>query len=109
MNPLYTQIVDSKLVKGLLIVREDSNNYPIEKSNIYALNSDNEIVWFAELPSLGEIYINPIVWDSSINPNATDWNDYYLKNENSFVVSSAQETVCIDYITGKILSKEFTM
>lgn len=107
MNPLHTHIVESKAVKDLIIVRECSKDYPIEKSNIYALNSNGDIVWFAELPSPGNIYVNPVVWDSCINPNASSWNDYYLKDETSFVVSSAQETVCIEYLTGKISSKEF--
>ena len=99
-SPLHTKIIEKKRINEVTIIRESPDNYPKNKSNIYAVNDVGDIVWFAELPIIGDIYTNPIQWNKDMTINA---------NLNSFVVSSWKGiTVSIDYKTGEIKSKKFT-
>lgn len=106
---IYTAIVQRKFIGGFEIIRENSNNYPKGKSNIYAKNNKGNIVWYAELPLTGDIYPNPIQWNKSLNAKAKDWDHFYVDNPETFSVSSRHcYTVSILYKTGKILQSEFT-
>jgi hypothetical protein len=106
---LHTQIVDLKKTNEITVVREDPDNYPKGKSNIYAKNEEGEILWFSELPVTGDSYCNPIQWCKDINSESTCWNSFYKNNPNSFVVSSWNcYTVSIDIRNGKIINKVFT-
>ena len=106
---IHTEIVDKKTVDDIEIIRENPDNYPKGKSNIYAKNNEGRIVWYAELPLTGDIYPNPIQWDKGINQNGKNWDDFLSVSNNSFVVSSWNcYTVSIEYKNGKIIHKEFT-
>jgi hypothetical protein len=108
-KPIYTEIIECKKFDDLTIIRESPNNYPKGKSNIYAKNTNNEIIWFAALPVTGDIYCNSIQWNKNINPNAKDWKEFVFDDSNAFVVASWNcFTVSINNINGKILHKEFT-
>ena len=109
ISPLHTKIVEKKRVNDVTIIRESPDNYPRGKSNIYAINDASCIVWFAELPITGDIYVNPIQWNKEININSNNWNSFYENDSDSFVVSSWNcFTVSIDCKTGKIKNKVFT-
>ena len=106
---IHTEIVDRKTVNGIEIIRENPDNYPKGKSNIYARNREGKILWYAELPLTGDIYPNPIQWDKGINKSGKTWDDFLTVSNNSFVVSSWNcYTVSIDYKNGKIIHSEFT-
>lgn len=106
---LHTEIVDLKNFNEITIIREAPENYPKGKSNIYAKNSKGEILWFAELPLTGDIYFNPIQWEKDIDNESINWNSFYKKKPDSFVVSSWNcYTVGIDIQNGKIINKVFT-
>lgn len=105
----HTEIIDSKIAGELKIIQVNTTNFPKGKSNIYALNNEEKIVWYAELPLKGDNYPNPIQWDKSLNEKATSWDDFYIDNPYAFSVSSSNGyTVSISYNTGKILQSEFT-
>ena len=109
IQAIHTDILDEKEIDSLLIIRENPNNYPKGKSNIYAKDSFGQIVWYAELPFTDDIYPNPIQWNKSLNVNSKNWTEFIQKSTNSFVVSSWKGiTVSVDYKTGKIIQKEFT-
>ncbi len=109
IKPIHTNILDKKAIGDLQIIRENPDNYPKGKSNIYAKDSFGKIIWYAELPLTGDIYSNPIQWNKSINADSKIWSEFIQENSNSFVVSSWNcYTVSIDYRNGKILQKEFT-
>ncbi|WP_299683595.1 hypothetical protein [uncultured Dokdonia sp.] len=106
---IHTEIVDRKILDEIEIIQENSDSYPKGKSNIYAKNNEGDIIWYAELPITGDIYLNSIQWDKGINKNGKTWNDVLTLSNNSFVVSSWNcYIVSIDYKYGKIISKEFT-
>lgn len=108
-RPIYTEIIQYKEFDDLTIIRESPTNFPKGKSNIYAKNSTDEIIWFAELPITGDVYCNSIQWNKNINPNAKDWKEFVFDDSNAFVVASWNcFTVSINNINGKILHKEFT-
>jgi len=50
IEPLHTQI--QKTIKAMVgtIILEEANGFPREKSNLYCLGQDGEIVWQAEKP-----------------------------------------------------------
>ncbi|MFA7290551.1 MAG: hypothetical protein WC055_16885 [Melioribacteraceae bacterium] len=106
---IHTEIVDRKTVGDLEIIRENPNNYPKAKSNIYAKNREGKIEWYSELPLTGDIYPNPIQWNKSLNEKGKSCDDFYVDNPETFSVSSWYcYTVSISYKTGKILQTEFT-
>jgi hypothetical protein len=106
----FTKIDEFRKVgPNCIIVREDTTNYCINKSNIYCLDDRLEPVWFSDLPFDGDNFPNEIAWDKAINENGTSWTEYRVNNANSFVCSSWQGfTVTIDYKTGIILKSLFT-
>ena len=109
IEPIHTKIIDFRTIKNITIIRETPDNYPIGKSNIYARNSNGQIIWYAELPIAGDTYCNPVQWNKSINDDADKWDAIYKDNSNSIVVSSWNGfTVCIDSRNGKIIHKIFT-
>lgn len=66
-------------------------------------------MWYAELPKIGDIYLNPIQWNKSLNDKSKDWNGFYVDNPETFLVSSWHcFTVSISYKTGKISQSKFT-
>lgn len=106
---LYTEITDSKTVNGLEIIHENFRNFPDSVSNIYAKNQKGEIVWYAEVPSPGDLYTETILWNKSIQKNAKNWEELFVDNPRAFSVASWNGfTGTIDYETGKIISSEFT-
>ncbi|TLP80904.1 hypothetical protein [Maribacter sp. ACAM166] len=106
---IHTDILESKRIDSITVVRENPDNYPKGKSNIYAKDIDNNVIWSAELPLIGDTYCNPIQWNKGINKDAISWDDFFSESNNSFVVSSWNcFTVSIDYKNGKIIHKELT-
>ena len=109
IQAIHTNILDEKEISDLRIIREDPNNYPKGKSNIYAKNAFGQIVWYAELLFTDDIYSNPIQWNKNLNIGGKNWNELIQESINSFVVSSWKGvTVSIDYKSGKLIQKEFT-
>jgi hypothetical protein len=109
LKPIHTIVVDSRTIDDITIIREDPENYPKGKSNIYAKNFQGDIIWYAELPITGDIYCNPIQWNQTINENADSWNDLYESDAHSFAVCSwLCFTVAINIRSGKIIRKVFT-
>ena len=108
-SPIHTTILEEKRITDFTIIRENSNNYPKGKSNIYAKNSLGEIIWNAELPFQDDFYPNPIQWNKTLKEDSKNWSELIEKSTTSFIVSSWNGvTVCIDYKNGKILQSKFT-
>ncbi len=98
-----------KVAPNRIIVREDTENYDDNKSNIYCLDDNFKIVWFSDQPFNKDTFPNQIVWDKEINDNGTSWNDYVVDNINTMTCSSWKGfTVSISYKTGKIIKSLFT-
>lgn len=91
--PLHTAIKEVIEFDGeLRIIREDGYLYPEGISNLYALNQNDEIRWFAELPIENDTYCNSMVVINGQIRSST-WNGF---------------TVWLDPMNGKIISKRFT-
>ena len=105
----FCKIEEFKKVKeNCIIVREEYFNEDINNhSNIYCLDNNLNIIWFAKSPFRNETFVNPIRWDLEFYEIKT--GIAYRKNENTFVCSTwGSVTVNIDYLTGKILKKMLT-
>lgn len=108
-SPIHTTILEVKRIADLIVIRENSNNYPKGKSNVYAKNSLGEIIWNAELPFADDFYPNPIQWNKTLKVDSKNWSELIEESTTSFVVSSSKGvTVSIDYKNGKIVQSEFT-
>jgi len=42
-------------------VREDYHGYPKDESNLYLVDSENNVVWFAQRAMKDDCYANPVV------------------------------------------------
>ena len=92
-----------------MIVRESTVNYPLGKSNIYCVDNNLNVIWFAELPFKNDNYPNEIIWNSKINKDSENWNDFYIQAENLITTSSKKGfTVTIDINNGEIIDSQFT-
>lgn len=91
IKPISTNIRQIiKIDNDFLIIREDY--YQFEGvSNVYCLK-DNNIIWYAELPSKEDYYSN----------------DLQIRNGNLQSSSWGGFTIKIDIKTGKILEKAFS-
>jgi len=89
---IHTEIEEIVEIDSLQIIRENYFQFPEGKSNIYAKDIEDKIVWFAELPIEGDSYSNPIV----------------LKDGKLRVSSWKGFTVLINIKNGKIISSNFT-
>ena len=58
---IHTEIEEIVEIDSLQIIRENYFQFPKGKSNIYAKDIEDKIVWFAELPIEGDSYSNPMV------------------------------------------------
>ena len=107
---LHTKIRDIwKLPNGDTIIHEDYENYPRGLSNVYCVDTDKKIKWFAELPLENDTFSNKILWDKAYNKNAKEWNDALTPAEQSFVVSTQHGiTASYSYQSGKIIESELT-
>jgi len=65
-DPLYTQI--QKIIQTMvgLVVLEDPSGFPPDKSNLYCLGKNSEIVWQAEKPEPAGLF-NRVMLDAEGN------------------------------------------
>lgn len=106
----FTKIEEFKQVAiDCIIIRENTNNYNTDKSNIYCLNDNLNVIWFSDQPFQNDTFPNKIEWDKELNSNCTDWSDYIVDNPGTLTCSSSKGfTSTIEYKTGKILRSTFT-
>jgi hypothetical protein len=89
---IHTEIEQIIETNNLKIIRENYFQFPEGKSNIYAKNIENKIIWFAELPIEGDSFSNQMEF----------------KNGKLKVGSWKGFTVLINIKNGKIISSNFT-
>lgn len=90
--PIGTVVVEVIELNGRLIVREDYYQFPPEASNLYCLDFDLNLVWFAERTSPTDAYANPI----------------FLEDGEIVCASWEGETATIDPNTGRVIKGIFT-
>jgi hypothetical protein len=89
---IHTEIEEIVETDGLQIIRENYFQFPEGKSNIYAKDIEDKIIWFAELPIVGDSYSNPMEFiDGKLK--VSSWKGF---------------TVLINIKNGKIISSDFT-
>lgn len=110
MKPLFTHIIEAhKISANCIIIREACDNFPKLKSNIYCVQADREVKWFAELPFADDSYPNQILLDTKIDKYATEYADLYASEKGVFTTSSSMGvTVTVDISSGKIVDSEVT-
>lgn len=91
IKPISTSIRQVVRLGEHFIIREDHYEFK-GRSNIYCLNND-EVIWYAELPSEDDVYSNEIKVTENDTLKTSSWNGF---------------TVEIDIENGKILEKYFT-
>jgi hypothetical protein len=89
---INTEIEEIVETDNLQIIREHYFQFPEGKSNIYAKDIEDKIVWFAELPMEGDCYSNPMEFKDG-KLKASSWKGF---------------TVLINIKNGKIISSNFT-
>ncbi|WP_375587428.1 hypothetical protein [Flagellimonas aurea] len=93
LQALHTEIVESFLVEGIHIVRENYMDYPEGESNIYAKDQEGQIIWFAELPDEKDCYSNDMIVRKDGLIQSSTWYGF---------------TVLVDIANGKIIESKFT-
>ncbi len=89
---IHTEIEEIIETDSLQIIRENYFQFPEGKSNIYAKDIEDKIVWFAELPIEEDSYSNPMEFKDG-KLKASSWKGF---------------TVLINIKNGKIISSNFT-
>ena len=108
-QPVSKIIEFRKVGSDCIIIHEDPGNYNSINSNIYCLDDNFHITWYAETPHDKDAYPNRVEWNKEINDNSTGWENYDVENPNTFTTASRKGfTVTIDYKTGKIIKSLFT-
>jgi hypothetical protein len=108
-KPLSEILEFRKVKENTTIIRVHPDGDNNGKANIYCVDDDFNIRWFAERPWEQDVFPNPISWDKEINDTGKSWEDYLKDSPNSLTCSSWNcITVSIDYDTGKITKSLFT-
>lgn len=104
----HTKINEYKmLANGDVVVYEDYNGYPKGTSNIYCVDRNNKIKWYAELPMKNDSFTGLMAWDSGYDKDATEMDDSYIPSIDSFVAYSCHGIIgSFSYETGKIIESE---
>ena len=106
-EPLSRIVEFRKVMDDCIIVREETLIDTENPSNIYFLDDNLNILWFAESPFTNDTFPNNIRWNLEFYYIKT--GIAYRENKNSFVCSSMHGiTANIDYKTGKITNKVLT-
>ncbi|RYE56158.1 MAG: hypothetical protein EOP48_08640 [Sphingobacteriales bacterium] len=106
----FFEIAEFRRIRpDVIIVREKTRSQIPSSSNIYRLNEQLEIVWFAEPPFDDDSFPNPIIWNKEIEQSADTWASGMIDNTETFTCSSAKGmTISINYLTGQIIKSVFT-
>lgn len=84
IQPRHTKIVESISTPFGLLIREEHFGYPEAESNIYMVDEEGKVIWFAHRPMDNDAYANRIVWLDESTIRCASWNgftsDINLKN-----------------------------
>ncbi|WP_340200936.1 hypothetical protein [Ascidiimonas sp. W6] len=75
---IHTEIEEIVETDSLQIIRENYFQFPEGKSNIYAKDTEDKIVWFAELPIEGDSYSNPMKFKDG-KLKVSSWNGFSIR------------------------------
>lgn len=104
----HTKVNQYKVLpNGDTVVYEDFKAYPSGISNIYCMDENKEIKWYAELPFEDDVFTGLIAWDSGYDKEAKERDDAYVPNSSSFVAYACCGIIgSFSYETGKIIESE---
>ena len=71
LQPSQTKFLECKDCGILTVVREDY--YGFKGSNVYAVDENLNIAWYAELPNPSDAFANPLV-DEGTHFSTVTWN-----------------------------------
>lgn len=105
----HTKVNEYKeLPNGDTVVYEDFRGYPMETPNIYCIDGEDSIKWYAELQFENDVFTALMAWDSGYNKEASEMEESFVPNTDSFVAYSSHGILAsFCYETGKILESEF--
>lgn len=90
LQPRYTKIEKVITLRDGNVILEDHNRYPLNKSNLYFVSEDDQLVWEAERPAPDAHYIRVKLDDNGMQLSA---------------YTTGRHACELDLKTGKLLSK----
>ncbi len=90
LQPRHTKIEKVIAVKDGNVILEDHNRFPLNKSNLYLLSENGELVWEAERPAPDAHYIRVKLDDDGMSLSA---------------YTTGRHACELELKTGKLLSK----
>lgn len=92
-SPRHTKIVEAIATPYGTLIHEDHYLYPRHESNIYMVEEQGAILWFAERAMNDDAYTNKIRKSSETTVKCASWNGFDCE---------------IDLATGKLVDTAFT-
>ena len=93
LSPRHTKIVEAIVTPHGTLVQEDYYLYPKHESNIYMVDNQGDLLWFAERAMDDDAYANKIRKSSDTTVKCASWNGFDCE---------------IDLLTGKLVHAAFT-
>lgn len=76
LSPRHTRIIETVVTPFGTLVHEDCYQYPRHESNLYMVDAQGNVLWFAERAVDDDAYANRIRKSSDATVKCASWNGF---------------------------------